>query len=145
LINKANQEEEKSKWIDKYGNSSFPIRYKIEFSNLRYAQEPAEVQESDKEENIEHVIFKPYDALVHNKDGYAKNILLALTAQASRIAVCMCYTVTNDSCRTGSRFLHACSIANIRYFHLRTCNRWNSLICVINKKMSQSNAKSCSR
>ncbi|MDP8902222.1 MAG: hypothetical protein M3M86_00465 [Thermoproteota archaeon] len=72
MINKANQEEEKSKWIDKYGNSSFPIRYKIEFSNLRYAQEPAEVQEFDKEENIEHVIFKPYDALVHNKDGYAK-------------------------------------------------------------------------
>lgn len=72
MINKANQEEEKSKWIDKYGNSSFPIRYKIEFSNLRYAQEPAEVQEFDKEENIEHVIFEPYDALVHNKDGYAK-------------------------------------------------------------------------
>lgn len=59
-------------WWNKYGNSSFPIRYKIEFSNLRYAQESVEVQELDKEENIEHVIFKPYDALVPNKDGYAK-------------------------------------------------------------------------
>ena len=46
------------------------------------------MQELDKEENIEHVIFKPYDALVPNKDGYAKEYLLALTAQASRIAVC---------------------------------------------------------
>lgn len=47
------------------------------------------MQELDKEENIEHVIFKPYDTLVPNKDGYAKEYpLLALTAQASRIAVC---------------------------------------------------------
>ena len=95
-------------WWNKYGNSSFPIRYKIEFSNLRYAQESVEVQELDKEENIEHVIFKPYDALVPNKMVMPKNILLALTVQASRIAVCMCYTVTNGSCRTGLRFLHAC-------------------------------------
>lgn len=46
------------------------------------------MQELDKEENIEHVIFKPYDALVPNKMVMPKNILLALTAQASRIAVC---------------------------------------------------------
>jgi hypothetical protein len=36
-------------WWNKDGNSPFPIRYKIEFSNLRYAQEPVEVPEFDRE------------------------------------------------------------------------------------------------
>lgn len=94
-------------WWNKYGNSSFPIRYKIEFSNLRYAQESVEVQELDKEENIEHVIFKPYDALVPNKDGYAKEYPVSFDCASIKDS-CVCYTVTNGSCRTGLRFLHAC-------------------------------------
>lgn len=85
----------------------FPIRYKIEFSNLSYAQESVEVQELDKEENIEHVIFKPYDALVPNKDGYAKEYPVSFDCASIKDS-CMCYAVTNGSCRTGLRFLHAC-------------------------------------
>jgi hypothetical protein len=92
-------------WWNKYGNSPFPIRYKIEFSNLRYAQEPAEVPESDKEKNIEHVIFKPYDALVSNKDGYAKEYPVSFDCANIKDG-CICYTVTNGSCRTGLHFLH---------------------------------------
>jgi hypothetical protein len=34
-------------WWNKDGNSPFPIRYEIEFSNLRYGQEPTEASESD--------------------------------------------------------------------------------------------------
>jgi hypothetical protein len=86
----------------------FPIRYKIEFSNLRYAQELVEVQEFEKEENIEHVILSHMMHLCLIMMVMPMNTLLALTAQTSRIAVCMCYTVTNGSCRTGLRFLHAC-------------------------------------
>jgi hypothetical protein len=54
-------------WWNKAGNSPFPLRYEIEFSNLRYAQ----VADSD-DKNIERVIFRPYDALVPNKDGHDK-------------------------------------------------------------------------
>jgi hypothetical protein len=49
------------------GNSPFPIRYKIEFSDLRYAQ----VADSD-DKNIERVTFRPDDALVPNKDAHDK-------------------------------------------------------------------------
>jgi len=93
-------------WWNKDGNSPFPIRYEIEFSNLRYAQEPVEVPEFDKEKNIEGVIFKTYDALVPNKDGYAKEYPVSFD-RANIKDGCICYTVTNGSCRTGLRFLHA--------------------------------------
>jgi hypothetical protein len=53
-------------WWNKDGNSPFPIRYEIEFSNLRYVQESVEVPEFDKDKNIERMIFKAYDALVPN-------------------------------------------------------------------------------
>lgn len=49
-------------WCNKDGNSPFPIRYEIEFSNLRYAQEPREASESNGGKNIEHATFRPYDA-----------------------------------------------------------------------------------
>jgi hypothetical protein len=93
-------------WWNKNGNSPFPIRYEIEFSSLRYAQEPVEVPEFDKEKNIEGVIFKTYDALVPNKDGYAKEYPVSFD-RANIKDGCICYTVTNGSCRTGLRFLHA--------------------------------------
>ena len=93
-------------WWNKDGNSPFPIRYKIEFSNLRYAQEPAEVPKSDKEKNIEHMIFKPYDALVPNKDGYAKEYPVSFDCVSIKDG-CICYSVINGSCRTGLLFLHS--------------------------------------
>jgi hypothetical protein len=93
-------------WWNKDGNSPFPIRYEIEFSNLRYAQELVEVPEFDKEKNIERVIFKPYNALVPNKDGYAKEYPVSFDCANIKDG-CVCYSVTNGSCRTGLHFLHA--------------------------------------
>jgi hypothetical protein len=93
-------------WWNKDGNSPFPIRYKIEFSNLRYAQEPVEVPEFNKEKNIERVTFKPYDELVSNKDGHAKEYPVSFNCANIKDG-CICYTVKNGSCRTGLRFLHA--------------------------------------
>jgi hypothetical protein len=74
-------------WWNKAGNSPFPLRYEIEFSNLRYAQ----VADSD-DKNIERVTFRPYDALVPDKDGHDKNILLALATQIS-IMMMIVYTL----------------------------------------------------
>jgi hypothetical protein len=92
--------------LNKDGNSPFPIRYKIEFSTLRYAQEPAEVPKSDKEKNIEHMIFKPYNALVPNTDGYAKEYPVSFDCVNIKDG-CICYSVINGSCRTGLLFLHS--------------------------------------
>lgn len=64
-------------WWNKNGNSPFPIRYEIEFSNVRYPQEGLEASESDGEKNIERMIFRPYDALVPNNDGYVKEYRLS--------------------------------------------------------------------
>ena len=75
-------------WWNKKENSPFPIRYEVEFSDLRYAQELIKVSpEFGKEKNIEHLIFKPYDALVPNKMVLPKNILSTLTAQISKMVV----------------------------------------------------------
>ena len=93
-------------WCNKDGNSPFPIRYEIEFSNLRYVQESVEVPEFDKDKNIERIIFKAYDALVPNKDGYAKEYPVSFDCANIKDG-CICYTVTNGSCSTGLCFLHA--------------------------------------
>jgi hypothetical protein len=78
-------------WLNKKENSPFPIRYEIEFSNLRYAQESIKVApEFDKEKNIEHVIFKPYDALVPNKDGFAKEYPVSFDCANIKDG-CICY------------------------------------------------------
>jgi hypothetical protein len=92
-------------WWNKDGNSPFPIRYEIGFSNLRYVQESVEMPEFDKDKNIERMIFKAYDALVPNKDGYAKEYPVSFDCANIKDG-CICYTVTNGSCSTGLRFLH---------------------------------------
>jgi hypothetical protein len=93
-------------WWNKDGNSPFPIRYEIEFSNLRYVQESVDVPGFDKEENIEHRVFKAYDALVPDKDSsYAKEYPVSFDCANIKDG-CICYTVTNGSCRTGLHFIH---------------------------------------
>lgn len=64
-----------------------------------------EVPEFDKEKNIERVIFKPYNALVPNKDGYAKEYPVSFDCANIKDG-CICYTVTIGSCKTGLLFLH---------------------------------------
>jgi hypothetical protein len=93
-------------WWNKDGNSPFPIRYEIEFSNLRCVQESVEVPGLDKEKNIERMTFKAYDALVPDKDSYAKEYPVSFDCANIKDG-CICYTVTNGSCRTGLHFLHA--------------------------------------
>jgi hypothetical protein len=94
-------------WWNKDGNSPFPMRYEIEISNLRYAQELVEEPEFDKEKNMEYMIgLKPYNALVPNKDGYAKEYPVSF-GRANIKDGCICYTITNGSCRTGLHFLHS--------------------------------------
>jgi hypothetical protein len=93
-------------WWNKDGNSPFPIRYEIEFSNLRYVQESDEVPGFDKEKNIKRMIFKAYDALVPDKDSYAREYPISFGCANIKDG-CICYTVTNGSCRTGLHFLHA--------------------------------------
>jgi hypothetical protein len=44
---------------------------------VRYPQEELEASESDGEKNIERMTFRPYDALVPNNDGYAKEYRLS--------------------------------------------------------------------
>lgn len=93
-------------WWNKDGNSPFPIRYEIEFSNLRYVQESDEVLGFDKEKNIKRMIFKAYDALVSDKDSYAREYPISFGCANIKDG-CICYTVTNGSCRAGLHFLHA--------------------------------------
>ena len=92
-------------WWNKDGNSPFPIRYKIEFSNLRYAQGLTEASESNGGKNIEHATFRPYYELVPNKDGCAKEYPLRFVCADIKDG-CIRYTVTTSSCRTGLHFLH---------------------------------------
>jgi hypothetical protein len=92
-------------WWNKDGNSPFPIRHEIEFSNLRYAQEAVEASEPDREKNVECIIVRPYDALIPNKDGYAKEYPLSFICADIKYS-CVRYTVTTGSCKTGLRFLH---------------------------------------
>jgi hypothetical protein len=89
-------------WWNKAGNSPFPIRYEIEFSNLRYAQ--ATAVDSDGK-NIERVTFRPYDALVPNKDGNAKEYPVSFGSADIKDDGCIHYTVTTGSCKTGLAFL----------------------------------------
>jgi hypothetical protein len=89
-------------WWNKAGNSPFPIRYEIEFSNLRYAQAAAEEDSDGK--NIERVTFRPYGALVPNKDGNAKEYPVSFGCADIKDG-CICYTVTAGSCKTGLAFL----------------------------------------
>lgn len=94
-------------WSNKKENSPFPIRYEVEFSDVRYAQELIKVSpEFGKEKNIEHLIFKPYNALVPNKDGFAKEYPVSFDCTNIKDG-CICYTVKNGSCSRGLQFLHA--------------------------------------
>ena len=93
-------------WWNKDGNSPFPIRYEIEFSNLRYVQESDEVLGFDKEKNIKRMIFKAYDALVSDKDSHAREYPISFGCANIKDG-CICYTVTNGSCRAGLHFLRA--------------------------------------
>jgi hypothetical protein len=88
-------------WWNKAGNSPFPIRYEIEFSNLRYAQ--AAVDSDGK--NIERVTFRPYDVLVPSKDGNAKEYPVSFGCADIKDDGCIHYTVTAGSCKTGLAFL----------------------------------------
>jgi hypothetical protein len=72
-----------------------------EFSNLRYAQ--AAVDSDGK--NIERVTFRPYDALVPNKDGNAKEYPVSFVSADTKDDGCIHYTVTAGSCKTGLAFL----------------------------------------
>lgn len=93
-------------WWNKDGNSTFPIRYEIEFSNLRYAQKPGGAAEFDKEKNIERMTLKSYDELVPNKDrDYAKEYPVSFNGADIQDG-CICYAVTTGSCKTGLHFLH---------------------------------------
>jgi len=79
----------------------------VEYSDLRYEQELIKVSaEFGKEKNIEHVIFKPYDALVPNKDGFAKEYPVSFDCANIKDSY-ICYTVKNGSCSRGLHFLHA--------------------------------------
>ena len=89
------------------GNSPFPIRYEMEFSKLKYAQEWINVvPEFDKEKNLENVIFKLGDALVPNKDRFAKEYPVCFDCANIKDG-CICYTAKNGSCSRGLRLLQA--------------------------------------
>jgi hypothetical protein len=81
------------------------IRYEIEFSNVRYAEEVPEASESDEEENIERMTSRPCDALVPNNDGHAKGYPLRFIC-ADFEDGCIHYALTTGSCKTALRFPH---------------------------------------
>jgi hypothetical protein len=66
------------------------IRYEIEFSNVRCAQEVPEASESDEEENIERMTSGTVMHLYPTTIVMPKDILLALSARISRMVV---YTI----------------------------------------------------
>ena len=79
---------------------------------MRYAQEEIEASESDGEKNIERMTFRPYDALVPNDDGCAKEYPLSFIWSDFKDS-CIRYTMATGSCKTGLRFLHVRYSANI--------------------------------
>jgi hypothetical protein len=51
------------------------------------------------------VTFRPYDALVPNKDGIAKEYPVSFGSADIKDDGCIHYTVTAGSCKTGLAFL----------------------------------------
>jgi hypothetical protein len=83
-------------WWNKAGSSPFPIRYKVEVSNLKYGR----LLDSSKE----NLAFDPFNAFVSNLDGHARGYPVTFADVGIKDG-CICYTLAPGSCSTGLSFL----------------------------------------
>jgi hypothetical protein len=93
-------------WWNKSERYPFPIRYKIEFSNLSYMQIESGLTNAHKN-SIESRTLRPYDALVPNRDGYAKEYPVIFFRRSDVKDNSLAYIVTHGSCKIGLRYISA--------------------------------------
>jgi hypothetical protein len=83
-------------WWNKIGNFPYPMRYRVEISQLMYGL-------SDNPSDSESMIYGPYNALIPNSEG--SNIQCPIAFHNARIKDgCMCYDVVSGRCKTGTKY-----------------------------------------
>jgi hypothetical protein len=89
-------------WWNKAGNFPFPIRYKVEMSNLKYGQPIDKNREAH--DTYENLTYSPFNALAPHLDGYTAKYPAIFTDVGLKDG-CICYTLTSGSCSTGLGFV----------------------------------------
>ena len=83
-------------WWNKIGNFPYPIRYRVEISQLMYGL-------SDNPSDPESIIYCPYNALLPNSEG--SNIQYPVLFHNPRIeSGYICYSVKSGYCKSGMKY-----------------------------------------
>lgn len=86
-------------WWNKVGNLPYPIRYRVEISQLLYGLNDA--GSSDPKS----ILFKPYHALIPNHEGVAQQYPISFAnPRIKEDDGCICYDITDGACRSGMRY-----------------------------------------
>jgi hypothetical protein len=84
-------------WWNRIGNYPYPIRYKVEVSQLACGF-------SDKSSDPEDITYYPINALIPNSEG--SNVVYPVTFYNPRIeSGCICYDVKSGNCKSGMEYL----------------------------------------
>ncbi len=84
-------------WWNRIGNYPYPIRYKVEVSQLMYGF-------SDKPSDPESIIYYPINALIPNSEGL--NMQYPISFYNTRIeSGSICYMVKTGCCKNGMEYL----------------------------------------
>jgi hypothetical protein len=83
-------------WWNKTGNFPYPIRYRVEISQLMYGL-------SDNPSDPESIVYRPYITLIPNSEG--SSIQYPVSFHNPRIeSGCICYDVKSGNCKSGMKY-----------------------------------------
>ncbi len=83
-------------WWNKMGNFPYPIKYRIEISQLMYGS-------CDDPSDSESIIYRPYNVLIPNSEG--SNMEYPISFYDVKIRDdCVCYNVALGTCKVGLQY-----------------------------------------
>ncbi len=83
-------------WWNKTGNFPYPIRYKVEISQLLYGL-------NDNPSDPESISYFPYNQLMPNKEGSTKEYPISFYNIETKDG-CVCFKIDSGSCETGMKY-----------------------------------------
>jgi hypothetical protein len=86
-------------WWNKVGDFPYPIRFQVQVSQLLYGCKDAAA------EDVRSILFRPYNALLSNSDGLAKQYPISFAnSKVKEDDGCICYDILDGVCTNGIRF-----------------------------------------
>jgi hypothetical protein len=86
-------------WWNKVGNFPYPIRFHVQVSQLLYGCKDTASEDANS------ILFRPYNALLSNSDGLAKQYPISfVNSRVKEDDGCICYDIVDGICTNGISF-----------------------------------------